>query len=104
MYKILIIFLFAFLIADESIMYFTTQGWERSDRLKLVESDIEKMLNPFIDEMNNLLNPNMFLINIGFKIIDTKTPGIPGRYRGNCDPRGHGNAYPPVYVRPSSIL
>ncbi|SVD43988.1 uncharacterized protein METZ01_LOCUS396842, partial [marine metagenome] len=72
MYKILIIFLFAFLIADESIMYFTTQGWERSDRLKLVESDIEKMLNPFIDEMNNLLNPNMFLINIGFKIIDTK--------------------------------
>ena len=56
MYKILIIFLFAFLIADESIMYFTTQGWERSDRLKLVESDIEKMLNPFIDEMNNLLN------------------------------------------------
>ena len=72
MYKILIIFLFAFLIADESIMYFTTQGWERSDRLKLVESDIEKMINPFIDEMNNLLNPNMFLIKIRFKIIDTK--------------------------------
>ena len=68
MYKLLPILLFAFLIADESIMYLTTEGWEKSDRLKVVEGDIEKMLTPFIDEMNNLLNPDKFLIKNSFKI------------------------------------
>ena len=70
MYKLLPILLFAFLLAEEPIMYLDTVGWEKSDRLKVVEGDIEKMLTPFIDEMNNLLNPDKFLIKIGFKIID----------------------------------
>ena len=66
MYKFFPILLFAFLIADESIMYFTTEGWEKSDRLKDLHIEVEPILTPFIDEMNNLLNPDKFLINIAF--------------------------------------
>ena len=58
MYKILPILLFAFLIADESTMYITTQGWEKSDKLKDVLNLIGSELNKHSDEMNNLLNPS----------------------------------------------
>ena len=56
-----------FIISDDGVVvtnYHVVSGAE------VVEGDIEKMLTPFIDEMNNLLNPDKFLIKIGFKIID----------------------------------
>ena len=71
MYKLLPILLFTFLIGDESTMYLTTEGWEKSDKLKDVLKEIGSELNHDIDEMNNLLNPDKFLIKLGFKIIDT---------------------------------
>ena len=71
MYKILIISLFAFLIADESTIYLTTEGWEKSDKLK----DVLKNLKPDMDEFNNkvsmLLHPDKFIVKNAFKIIDT---------------------------------
>ena len=71
MYKILSILLFAFLLADESTMYLTTEGWEKSDKL----IDILEELKPDMDEFNNklikLLHPDKFLIRHAFIIIDT---------------------------------
>ena len=48
MYRLLPILLFAFLIADESIMYFTTEGWEKSDGLKDLQGEVEIKLTPFV--------------------------------------------------------
>ena len=71
MYKFFLILLFAFLIGDESTIYITTEGWEKSDKLK----DVLKELKPDMDKFNNkvskLLHPDKFLIKNAFKIIDT---------------------------------
>ena len=71
MYKFLPILLFTFLIADESIMYFPAEGWEMSNRLKVFYVEREIAFTPYINDMNNLLNPEKFLIEGGFIIIDT---------------------------------
>ena len=71
MYKLLPILLFAFLVAEESTMYLTTEGWEKSDKLKDLLEEIAPELNHNIVEMNNLLNPDKFLIRHAFIIIDT---------------------------------
>ena len=71
MYKLLPILLFAFLTANESTMYLTTEGWGKSDKL----IDILEELKPDMDEFNNklikLLHPDKFLIRHAFIIIDT---------------------------------
>ena len=71
MYKLLPILLFTFLNADESIMYFPAEGWEMSNRLKVFYDEMETDFTPYINDMNNLLNPEKFLIEVGFIIIDT---------------------------------
>ena len=63
MYKFLLILLFAFLSANESIMYLTTEGWEQSDKLK----DVLKEVKPEMDEFNNNMteeeDPMFFIEN-----------------------------------------
>ena len=71
MYKILPILLFAFLIADESTMYLTTEGWEKSDKLKDILKELKPEMDKFNDKLSSLLHPDKFLIKNAFKIIDT---------------------------------
>ena len=71
MYKLLPILLFTFLNAEESVMYFPAEGWEMSNRLKVFYAEREIAYTPYINDMNNLLNPEKFLIEGGFIIVDT---------------------------------
>ena len=71
MYKLLPILLFAFLIADESTMYLTTEGWEKSDKLKDILKELKPEMDKFNDKLSSLLHPDKFLIKNAFKIIDT---------------------------------
>jgi len=52
-------------------MYFPAEGWEMSNRLKVFYDEMETDFTPYINDMNNLLNPEKFLIEVGFIIIDT---------------------------------
>ena len=52
-------------------MYFPAEGWEMSNRLKVFYDEKEIAFTPYINDMNNLLNPDKFLIEGGFIIIDT---------------------------------
>ena len=60
MYKLLPILLFAFLNAEESTMYLTTECWEISDKL----TDVVKELKPEMDRLNyklsSVLHPGKF--------------------------------------------
>jgi len=69
--KFLPILLFAFLIADESTMYLTTEGWEKSDKLKDILKELKPEMDKFNDKLSSLLHPDKFLIKNAFKIIDT---------------------------------
>ena len=74
MYKLLPILLFAFLTANESIMYLHTEGWQHSKRLKDEEflKQMEIAANQIDEKIGKLLNPDKFKVELGFKIIDTK--------------------------------
>ena len=71
MYKLLPILLFAFLIADESTMNLTTEGWKKSDKLIDILKELKPAMDEFNDKLSSLLHPDKFLIKNAFKIIDT---------------------------------
>ena len=71
MYKFFPILLFAFLIADESTMYLTTEGWKKSDKLIDILKELKPEMDKFNDKLSSLLHPDKFLIKNAFKIIDT---------------------------------
>ena len=71
MYKILPILLFVFLNAEESTMYLTTEGWERSDKLKDVLKDVKPEMDEFNNKVSMLLHPDKFVVKNAFIIIDT---------------------------------
>ena len=52
-------------------MYFPAEGWEMSNRLKVFHSEMETDFTPYINDMNSLLNPEKFFIEVGFIIIDS---------------------------------
>ena len=60
MYQILPILLFAFLTANESIMYLHTEGWQHSKRLKDEEflNQMENEANQLDEKLGKLLNPD----------------------------------------------
>ena len=80
MYKLLPIFLFAFLIADESIIYLNTERWNKPNILKdedfLEQIDIAS--SQLDEKIGKLLNHEKFVVNIGFKIIDIQFNKVNG--------------------------
>ena len=65
---------FAFLIADESIIYLNTEEWQKSNKLKDEEflEQINIASSQIDEKIGKLLNPDKFKVELGFQIIDTK--------------------------------
>ena len=68
MYKFLLILLFVFLFADESIMHFQAEGWKMTSIDKELYTEIEKYMDSYLfNEMSILLNPDKFEIKLLLK-------------------------------------
>ena len=71
MSKIFLILFVSSLFAGKSIDDFESEGWEWDD--KPLYEEVVKYLNPYLSEMNSLLNPDKFGITLGNKVVDSTT-------------------------------
>jgi len=60
MYKLLPILLFAFLNAEESTMYLTTECWEISDKLTDVVKELKPKMDRFNDKLSSIFHQGKF--------------------------------------------